>query len=69
MSKPRTITTLEEVEALPAYSLIQEHDGFKRLRLFGGRWLLGAAAGCTDESDTIELPAVVLYEPGREDEN
>lgn len=67
MSKPRTITTLEEVEALPAYSLIEEYDGFKRLRLFNGRWLLGAATGGTDESDTIELPAIVLYEPGEEE--
>jgi len=62
-TKPRTVTTVEELDALPAQSFIRERDGFHRLKEFNGTWLLCIQSGGTGESDEIELPATVLYTP------
>jgi len=63
-SKPRTITTVEELNALPNGSIILEVDGNPlRANREGGRnwWLDGPDA--MSGSPLIPLPVTVLHEP------
>ncbi|TFD80699.1 hypothetical protein E3T54_02860 [Cryobacterium sp. Sr8] len=60
---PRTVTTVEELDALPARTLIREYDGFRRLKEINGMWLLCIQSGGIGESDEIVLPATILYVP------
>lgn len=62
-TKPRTVATLEELDALPARTFIREYDGFHRLKEINGMWLLCIQSGGIGESDEIELPATILYAP------
>lgn len=57
------IETVEELESLPPTSLIREHDGFLRLKLGGGDWLLCLTNCGSNPSKLIELPAKLLYSP------
>jgi len=59
----RKVETVQELDALPPYTLIQEYNGFKRIKVFSGKWLLAINSGGTDSSEWIELPATVLYDP------
>ena len=62
-SRPREVRTVEELDALPQYSLIQEYDGFKRIKWQTGKWLLCIPRGAISESAEIELPARILFTP------
>jgi hypothetical protein len=66
--KPRTITTAEELDALPIWSVVRDGDGWvweacsrtwagenPKLTWDGPEW--------GDRSEDIALPATVLYEP------
>ena len=55
--KPRTITTVEELDALPERSVVRDAttDVLERL---GGRWYCGDFPGLAPT-----LPATVLWEP------
>lgn len=66
-TKPRTITTPEELEALPHGSVVMDVNGDVARKLAYGwhvlvtesafdAWLYGPAEG-------VDLPATVLYEP------
>ena len=59
-SKPRTITTTEEVDALPNGSVVLDHTGDVLKRSTHRVWL------STDEEDAtyVVLPATVLHEAG-----
>jgi len=58
--KPRTITTTEEVDALPNGSVVLDHTGDVLKRSTHRVWL------STDEEDAtyVVLPATVLHEAG-----
>jgi len=59
--KPRTITTLEELDALPMESVLKSAEGNVWESLVGG-WFETCSRACHIASD-IALPATVLYEP------
>jgi len=61
-SKPRTITTRTELEALPDESVILDRDGdvFQRR---GGDWCSYETRPAVDQQVAKWLPAAVLYEP------
>ena len=57
------VTTVEELDALPWWSLVQGHDGFKHLRHPDG-WMLAVFGGTKPHlAREIELPATVLHRP------
>jgi hypothetical protein len=58
--KPRTITMVEELDALPVGSVVL--DGDVGVRRDDGYWKLSDLAGVYASSE-ITLPATVLYEP------
>lgn len=63
---PRTITTVEELDALPMDAVIRDADEYvwERWSLLAKNtnWRCAGAPDLTD--DEIALPAVVLWEPG-----
>lgn len=63
-SKPRQVSTVEELDALPDGSIVQEYDGFLRYKYRWGGWALCVPGASEDASDTIILPATVLHEGG-----
>ena len=62
-SKPRTITTVEELDALPVGSLVREDDGFSRYKYATGWALCVPDATAQESGDKLVLPATVLFEP------
>lgn len=61
--KPRTVTTIEELEALPGNSVVRDNGvGYVWDKADGELWW---RAGVDDEyhADKIKLPATVLYVP------
>ena len=58
-SKPRTITTVEERDALREGSVVRDKDGDVIERLWGG-WYFG------DNNTVPNLPATVIHEPTTE---
>ena len=56
------ITSVQQLDALGTNALIQEHDGFKRIKRHEGDWLLCLKGGVPASAYDIELPALVLYE-------
>lgn len=63
-SKPRQVSTVEELDALPDGSIVQEYDGFLRYKYRWGGWALCVPGASEDDSATIILPATVLHEGG-----
>jgi hypothetical protein len=64
--KPRTITTVEELDALPVGSILFDVDGDVCQRFRGGwRATINERKGDPWLTDTLEvdLPATVLHEP------
>lgn len=59
--KPRTITTVEDLDALPLESVLKASDGNIWESLVGG-WF-ETASRVRNESSSILLPAAVLWEP------
>lgn len=59
--KPRTITTVEELDALKLESVVKSAEGNVWEFLVGG-WFETASRACHVASD-IALPATVLYAP------
>jgi hypothetical protein len=64
-SKPRTTTTAEELDALPAESVLGATDGTVYRRAVDGLGAVWRAAGSGRNRfpDSIQLPATVLYSP------
>lgn len=61
--KPRTITTVEELDALPEGSVILTNGGEDSAQKDGeGEWYLWGGDFGLDSEDT-HLPAIVLWEP------
>ena len=60
--KPRTITTREELEALPQGSIVLDATG-DVTRLRGGSWYTYETEPMTHTRMSRYLPATVLYEP------
>jgi hypothetical protein len=58
-SKPRTITTVEELDALVAGTIIR--DPLPCIKWGSGEW--GTFSGDSVESSRIDLPATVIYSP------
>ena len=61
--KSRTITTPEELEALPSGSVILDSDGEPNVLHDNGWVLPGGPGGYTTWAVAQSLPATVLYEP------
>jgi hypothetical protein len=70
-SKPRTITTVEELDALPEKSVIRDADGSvyeafeawnRDESSYGIQWLETGTSWRAEMAE-IALPATVLYEP------
>lgn len=66
--KPRTITTAEEVDALPVGSVVLDTDGFPS-RKFAGGWRTMVAepdgsAWLSGHMEDPEFPVTVLHTPG-----
>ena len=59
----QVVTTVAELDALPRDTLIQEYDGFRRLKMHDGRWLLGVINAGIGPSSEIVMPTVVLSLP------
>lgn len=57
--KPRTVTTVEELDALPAGTIIR--DPLPCIKWGSGMW--GTFSGDSVGSNRIDFPATVLYEP------
>jgi hypothetical protein len=57
--RPRTITTVEELDALPAGTIIR--DPLPCIKWGSGMW--GTFSGDSVGSNRIDFPATVLYEP------
>lgn len=58
-SKPRTVTTAEELGALPAGVVVMDHAGYVLKRSTRTVWLSTDEEGAT----YVVLPATVLWEP------
>lgn len=68
--KPRTITTPEELDALPEGSVLLDPDGDVGRKVLGG-WTTtvmedDGSMWLTSNQEDMELPAIVLYEPEAE---
>lgn len=64
--KPRTITTVEELDALPdAVLVLTEQGGYWESikRMDGKNWWKEPGARNVSPSEDLTLPATVLYEP------
>lgn len=59
--KPRTITTTEELDALPFESVVKASDGNVWESFYGGWYETASRTGRT--ASDIALPVTVLYEP------
>jgi hypothetical protein len=59
--KPRTITTPEELDALPENTVIRDAEP-ATMQFMGGKWW-SVGSSLAWDADTIDFPAVVLYEP------
>lgn len=63
-AQPDTVNSVEELDALPAWSFVQGYDGFKHVKYIDGMWVLILKESSTPHfSGGIELPATVLYRP------
>jgi hypothetical protein len=63
--KPRTITTVEELDALPAGSMILDSDPDALLRTESGGWYsVHVGDHFPYSSSAITHPATVFHEPG-----
>lgn len=66
-TKPRTITTAEELDALPERSVVMGADGYVARRFPGGWRVLvvepASSPWLTDTLEDVDLPATVLHEP------
>jgi len=62
-SKPRTITTEAELDALPSGSVILDSSGEPNVLHDNGWVLPGGGGGYTTWAVAQNLPAMVLYEP------
>jgi hypothetical protein len=62
-SKPRTISTREELDALPSGSVVVTADGEPNILHDNGWVLPNGPAGYTSWAIAQGLPAVVVYEP------
>jgi len=61
--RPRLITTVEELDALPALTVIREYDGFTNVRQ-GLAWVLAIQPQTSERySEDMEMPVTVLWEP------
>lgn len=61
--KPRTITTREELDALPSGSVILDATGEPNVFHDNGWVLPGGGGGYTSWAVAQSLPAIVLHEP------
>lgn len=61
--EPRVVTTVEELDALPLGTLIEQRDGFRSLKKSTVRWHLCVDSAGSSGPEEIELPAVVLFVP------
>ena len=61
--KPRTITTREELDALPSGTAILDSDGNTNVLHDNGWVLPGSGGGYTSWAVAQALPVTVLYEP------
>jgi hypothetical protein len=61
----RTITTMEQLDALPRGSLVRANDGDYWERLSRRNWDCLSAAGtiALNKSEAVELPATLLWHP------
>lgn len=60
-AKPRQVTTVEELDALPDMSVIMpvsEGDSYQK---YDGEWFIWGGGGC--DAEDLALPATVLYSP------
>lgn len=61
--KPRTVTTTEELDAMPAGSIVLDMDPDALLKTHTGSWRSLLDPDGHFGSKDISLPATVLYEP------
>lgn len=67
LRESRTITTVEELDALPTFAVVREADGAiqeKKPDHFGDRWFQPAWTGGRLATD-LNLPALLLWHPDR----
>lgn len=58
------VNSVEELDALPPESYVQGWDGFKHAKTHSGDWVLCVEhTRGSHNSESIELPALVLYRP------
>lgn len=58
------VNSVEELDALPPESYVQGWDGFKHAKTHSGDWVLCVEhTRGSHNSESIELPARVLYRP------
>ena len=62
--KPRQVTTVEELDALPAGTVIRDGDPLTCIKWGDGTW--GTFAGGSCPTSRITLPATVLHVGGAE---
>jgi hypothetical protein len=69
-AKPRVITTLEELDALPDGSVIQANNGLGGAAIREDRqWYMPNPFYKWEyDSNKVTLPAIVLFEPAEEDD-
>lgn len=60
--KPRTITTAEELDALPVETIIMEHACNDPIQRYSIGWCFGG-----DLVNNVSLPATVLFEGGADE--
>lgn len=65
--KPRMVTTVEELDALPRWSVVRDRTGYIGHRFPGGwRTLVvnpHSSPWLTDTLEDVALPATILHEP------
>jgi len=65
--RPRTVTTVEELDALPKGAVVMGADGYVARRFPGGWRVLvvepASSPWLTDTLEDVDLPATVLHEP------
>lgn len=66
--RPRVVTTLEDLDELPIYTVIYDQGiGIAAQRFEEGWFQAGGHQGYTSEVYARMLPVVVLYDPAKED--
>jgi hypothetical protein len=60
-SKPRTVTTVEDLDALPHHAMIHTAEGDHMEHVYD-QWLIPGVGGAYG-SDSVALPVSVLWEP------